>query len=209
MKKNWLYSKMMIGIAILYTLLVKFVDVGAIGPEGSKVGFQHLNQLFQNVIGRSDIMYQMTKYLGILPFVFVGYYAIIGLKQFLKKKSIKKVDKKILYLGGFYILVGITYLFFEVVVINYRPVLVDGLLEASYPSSHTMLALCICLSSLLIENQYIQKKAVPIVHYATIALMVFLVGGRLLSGVHWITDIIGGIIISLALVSIYKDAIQK
>ena len=209
-KKNlWVPAMILIVVSILYTVLVKFVDVGEIGPEGSSVGFQMINGYVHNMIGVQEFWYKVTKYLGILPFIYVGYYGVIGLMQLLKGKSLKKVDQRILALGGFYVVVGIIYVFFEKVIINYRPVILEEGLEASYPSSHTMLALCICLSSLLISKYYVKKQYKRVVDGITVSLMTVLVVGRILSGVHWITDIIGGILISLALVYTYKAVIKE
>ena len=209
-KKNlWVPAIILIVVSILYTVLVKFVDVGEIGPEGSSVGFQMINGYVHSMIGVQEFWYKVTKYLGILPFLYVGYYGVIGLMQLLKGKSLKKVDQRILALGGFYIVVGLVYVFFEKVVINYRPVILEEGLEASYPSSHTMLALCICLSSLLISKYYIKKQYKRVVDGITVSLMTVLVVGRILSGVHWITDIIGGVLISLALVYTYKAVIKE
>ena len=129
--------------------------------------------------------------------------------QLIKRKSLLKVDKRLLFLGGFYVVMLLVYVLFEHVIINYRPFLIDKELEASYPSSHTMLALCVCLSSLLISKYYFNKKAVKIVNIVTIILMFVLVIGRVLSGAHWITDIIGGIIISAFLVYLYDYLINK
>ena len=210
LKKHWKEAAILLLVAIAYTLLVKWVDVGAIGPGKTKVGWQILNGFFHNLIGKNMFFYQLTKYLGVIPFLIVAFYGLIGVKQLIEKKSLKKVDKRIIALGVFYVVVGLVYIFFEKVVINCRPVILDGVIEPSYPSSHTMLALCICLSSILISKYYIKNEKIrKIVDYATIALMIILVVGRILSGVHWITDIIGGILISLALVSIYKASIQE
>lgn len=195
-------------LALVYTLLVKNVDTKAIGPGGSVVGFSSLNKWFHDLFSYSSFWYKLTKYLGFIPFLFVAYYGLCGLLQLIDKKSIAKVDKKIICLGIFYVLVGITYIFFEKVIINYRPVMLEGELEASYPSSHTMLAVCICLSSLLISKDYIKNiKIRKIINDITWLLMIVLVVGRSLSGVHWISDIIGGVIISLFLVSIFYYSI--
>ena len=197
-------------VCILYTILVKYYDTNAIGPKHTIVGFSALNALFSNLTGYNEFFYNITEYLGIIPFVIVGYYGVTGLLQLIKRKSILKVDKRILFLGGLYVVVLLTYALFEVVIINYRPFLIEKELEASYPSSHTMLALCICLSSLLINKYYIKnKKALKIINIAIIVLMFALVIGRLLSGVHWITDIIGGIIISAFLIYTYEYLITK
>ena len=207
--KKWIIVGILFLVAIVYTLCVKYVDVGKIGPESSEVGFQSINKAFIDSVGYQENWYKITKYLGYIPFLFVAFYGFIGLKQLIEKKSIQKVDKKLIFLGLFYILVGITYIFFEKVIINYRPVILEEGLEASYPSSHTMLALTIALSSIMIQNDYIKNEFLgKMLKIGTILLLLILVVGRTLSGVHWITDIIGGIIISFLLVSVYKACIQ-
>lgn len=210
-RKKLVYTNLILFvIVIVYTLLVKNVDTAAIGPNGSVVGFSTINGIVHNALGFNLTWYNITKYLGIVPFLIVAFYGLIGLNQLIKKKSIVKIDKKILLLGCFYVLMAITYVLFEKVIINYRPVLLDGELEASYPSSHTMLAVCICLSSLLISKKYIKnKKMLKCFDIGTIILMAVLVVGRILSGVHWFTDIIGGILISLFLVSIFLTFITS
>lgn len=197
-------------ISIIYTILVKYVDVNVVGSEKVEVGFSTLNKWFYDLNGVSDMWYHITKYLGIIPFSIVAYYGIVGLMQLIKTKSITKVDKRLIYLGIFYVLMLVVYVLFEKVIINYRPVLEDGVLEASYPSSHTMLAICICLSSLLISKYYIKKNNFKnSFNVTTILLMVILVVGRTLSGYHWLSDIIGGIIISLFLVSLFYTCIYE
>ena len=212
MKKNKKYiiiTLVLFVMALVYTLLIKYVDVDSIGPNGSEVGFATINGFFHNMIGEKEIFYKISKYLGLLPFLIVLFYGLCGVKQLIKYKSLKKVDSKLYVLGGFYVLVLITYIFFEKLIINYRPVLMDGELEASYPSSHTMLALCICLSSLLIAKYFIKKKDIlKYFNIGTIILMLLLVLTRFLSGVHWFTDILGGIVISLFLVSLFYTVLN-
>lgn len=208
-KKSLIFTISFLIISILYTILVKTVDVAAIGPEGSEVGFSTLNSFVRDGLGTSDFWYHVTKYLGIFPFLIVTFYGIQGLLQLVKNKSIQKVDRRLILLGCLYVLLGVTYIFFEKVIINYRPVIMDGELEASYPSSHTMLAMVICLSSLLTGKYYIKNKnLLKGFTIGTIVLMILLVVGRVLSGVHWISDIIGGVLISITLVSIYDSALK-
>ena len=93
------------------------------------------------------------------------------------------------------------------VVINYRPTLIDGYLEASYPSSTTMLVMCVMPTAMMqirarIKNDVFRRCVMVIIA----AFIVFMVIGRLMSGVHWITDIIGGAILSAGLVMIYSSA---
>lgn len=208
-KRNWRQIAIILFvICILYIFAVKFVDVKNIGPNHSNVGFASLNEAFHTLFPWNDGWYKITKYLGILPFLWVGYYGIQGVIQLIQKKSIYKVDKKLVLLGIFYVLVGVTYLFFEKIIINYRPILIDGKLEASFPSSHTMLAITVCLSALFLSKDYIKNENVKnILDITTWVVMIILVIGRILSGVHWITDIIGGILISCFLLSLFYESI--
>lgn len=195
-------------MSIIYTLLVKFVDVAPIGPLDSKVGFSALNKAVYQTIGVNMVWYDITKILGYLSILIAVIYACIGLKDLIDKKSIKKVNKKIIILGCFYVAVLLTYVFFEKVIINYRPTLIDGELEASFPSSHTILSLCICGSSIIISKYFIKDEDIrKKVNFLTYILLFAIVFGRIISGVHWASDIIGGVIISLFLLSSFYTAL--
>ena len=203
-KKNIIISIILFVVSIIYTILVKIIDVRPIGPNNSKVGFGALNGWFHNLIGSNMTIYKITEILGYLMFIIVLIYGCIGLYQLIKRKNVLKVDKEIIILGCLYVFMMIVYILFEKCIINYRPILLDGELEASYPSSHTILSLCIGLSSLKVSKRYFNKKYVKKINLITIILMSLVVFGRLISGVHWISDIIGGIIISLTLLSIFN-----
>ena len=203
-KKNILICVLLVLISIIYTLLVKYVDTSTIGPNGSVVGFSSLNSFVFNLTGNNMTLYNITEILGIIPILIALMYAIIGLIQVIDRKSLK-VDKELIALGILYVVVILIYVFFEKCIINYRPVLIDGILEASYPSSHTLLSICICGSALLI-NKYLfnNKKIYKYINIVSIISMVLIVLGRLLSGVHWASDIIGSIIISITLLKILE-----
>ena len=203
-KKNILICVLLVLISIIYTLLVKYVDTSTIGPNGSVVGFSSLNSFVFNLTGNNMTLYKITEILGIIPILIALMYAVIGLIQVIDRKSLK-VDKELIALGILYIIVILIYVFFEKCIINYRPVLIDGILEASYPSSHTLLSICICGSSLLI-NKYLfnNEKIYKYINIVSIISMVLIVLGRLLSGVHWASDIIGSIIISITLLKILE-----
>ena len=203
-KKRFVLGVSLIVAFVLWTILVCFVDVRAIGPEGSSVGFAALNGFVHELTGVNWFLYTITDWLGIVPIAVALVFAILGLVQLIKRKSLWKVDHSILVLGVFYIVVMAAYIFFEVVVINYRPTLIDGYLEASYPSSTTMLVMCVMPTAAMQLNARIKNTVLR--RFAVIAIVVFtafMVIGRLLSGVHWITDIIGGALLSAGLVTIY------
>ena len=192
----------------LWTIAIQWIDVQSIGPRGSAVGFATLNGFVHNLTGTHKTLYVITDWLGLVPVAFGFGFAALGLAQWIKRKSILKVDGSILILGGFYIVTLAAYLFFESYVVNYRPVLIEGYLEASYPSSTTLLVLCVMPTAMIQLRDRIKqsmfRKCVSIVITAFIAFMVI---GRLVSGVHWLTDIIGGILLSAGLVMIYDSLI--
>ena len=188
----------------LWTILARFVDVRAIGPEGSSVGFATLNGFVHGLTGVNLLLYTVTDWLGIVPIAVALGFAALGLVQIIKRKSLWRVDRSILVLGVFYIVVMAAYVFFEMVVINYRPTLIDGHLEVSYPSSTTMLVMCVMPTAAMqlnvrIKNTVLRRCTI----IAIAAFTAFMVIGRLISGVHWITDIIGGALLGAGLATTY------
>ena len=154
-------------------------------------------------------IYKITEILGMIPLLMAGIYAIIGVVELIKRKSFTKVDREIYALAGLYVVVLGLYVFFEKCIINYRPILIDGILEASYPSSHTLMALCICGSSIIVNKRIFHKKIFNLENKLSIFLMITIILGRFISGVHWFSDIIGAIFISLALLSSFYTAISS
>ena len=208
-KRNLLFSILFLFLAILFTILVQVVDVEAIGPNGSLVGFATINQLVFDTLKTNDTLYHLTEWVGILPIFIALLYALVGFGELIKAKDLRKVDKNLLSLAVFYIVVIGVYVLFEIYEVNYRPILMDGVLEASYPSSHTMMAICICGSSLFISKRIFKTEFAKGLNLLSILVMIFLVVGRLVSGVHWFTDILGGILISGALLMIFYTVIDS
>ena len=203
-KKVLVLGVSLLATFVLWTVLVRFVDVQMIGPRESSVGFATLNGYVHNLIGVNMSIYTITDWLLLVPIAVALGFAILGLVQLIKRKSLWKVDDSILALGVFYIAVMAVYILFEMLVINYRPTLVDGYLEASYPSSTTMLVMCVMPTSAIelkvrIKNTLIKRFVI----IAIITFTAFMVVARLLSGVHWITDIIGGALLSVGFVMMY------
>lgn len=189
---------------LLWTLAVCFVDVQPIGPRGTSVGLAALNGSFHALTGVHWALYVLTDWLSLVPIFLALMFALLGLVQWMRGKSLRAVDRSLLVLGGFYVLLAAAYVCFEVFPVNYRPVLVDGVLEASYPSSTTILAIGIMSTSDWQLRQRIRKR--PLrggVLFLLRGLAVLLVLGRLLSGVHWLSDIIGGALLSGGLVALY------
>lgn len=204
-KKDLWFSLSMLAAFILWTILISIIDVQPIGPQRTSVGFATINGLFHRLTGVHMTLYYITDWFGLVPVAFGFGFAILGLVQWVKRRHILKVDHNILVLGGYYMIVLAAYLFFEEFVINYRPVLIAGYLEASYPSSTTLLVLCVMPTSLMQLNTRIKYKNLRLcTAWAIRTFIAFMVLGRLLSGVHWLTDIIGGILLSIGLVALYR-----
>lgn len=192
-------------VFIIFTILSKTIDVRPIGPQGSSVGFATINQFFFQRLGVSLLWYAVTSWLGFAAIAVIFGFGGFGLYQLLKGKSLRNVDERILLLGGFYFIVLAVYAIFEILIVNYRPVILSQELEASYPSSHTMLVICIMVTAMMQFHHYLREKRGWLVVCDTVSVLmiVFTVIGRLLSGVHWFSDIIGGIILALALIFLY------
>ena len=195
---------------VLWTVLVSLVDIRAIGPNGSSVGFAALNGYVHERIGVNIPLYTITDWMGLVSIVVAFSFAILGLAQWIKRKSLLKVDRSLLALGGFYMVVLAAYIFFEIVVINYRPTLIDGYLEASYPSSTTMLVMCVMPGAMIQLHARIENDVFRRCVMISIAVFIaFMVIGRLVSGVHWLSDIIGGALLSTGLVIIYASVSMR
>ena len=212
MKKKFVTAAVSFGLFLLLILLIKVVDVAAVGPEGTEIGLSKLNVAIHNLFGENLGWYKVTNVLGYLAILIgIGFAAIGGL-QLIYRRSILKVDKEILLLGCLYVVTVIFYVFFEKVIVNYRPILMpDGEgIEASFPSSHTMLSCVILGSGLGLLKKYAKKnKTVQLVLTVLFAvLLALIIAGRLISGVHWFTDILGGLLLSAALLNAYEGLLM-
>ena len=197
---------------ILVIALVTCIDLAPIGPANTTVGLSHLNGAVHNLIGVHMIWYKITNYLGYLAILSGLVFAGIGCKQLVERKSLGQVDKPILALGGLFVLLGVIYVLFEKAVVNCRPVLMEGetVPEASFPSSHTVLAIVIFGAVAMILADYVKdKKTAGLLQNVCLILMVVAVIGRLISGVHWFTDIVGGVFLSYALLQLFSGILEK
>ena len=205
-RKSFYIGLGLLVLFIIWTIALHFVDVREIGPQGSSVGFATINRFIHNLTGVHMSLYTITDWLGLVPICFIMGFGILGLCEWIKRRNLFKVDYSILTLGIFYIVVMALYIFFEMFVVNYRPILINGNLEASYPSSTTMLVACVMPTAIMQFNARIKSNIVKgCVNILIIAFIAFMVIARLLSGVHWFSDIIGGALLSCGLVLIYHS----
>ena len=194
----------------LWTASVCLVDVQPIGPLGSEVGFAALNGWFHTLTGVHLWLYDLTDLLSVVPLGLCAAFGILGLVQWVRRRSLRRVDRDLLLLGGFYLAVAAFFVAFECFPVNFRPVLIEGRLEASYPSSTTMLALCVMPTARMQLRRRLRPGTLRRVLCAMITCFTaFMVVSRLLSGVHWLTDILGGAVLSAALVTAYGAVLKS
>jgi undecaprenyl-diphosphatase len=208
-KRNLLTGVGLIGAFALWTALIQCVDVQAVGQNGTKIGFAEFNVWFHQLTGVHMTIYTITDWLGLVPIFICLCFGVLGLVQLVKRRSLLKVDPDIMLLGAYYVLVIACYLIFEMIPINYRPVLIEGRLEASYPSSTTLLVLAVTPTLIFqvcrrVENLLLTKVTVVF----AIAFSAFMVIGRLISGVHWATDIVASVLLSAGLFMLYQSAVM-
>jgi len=206
-KKQFIIGTTLFVVFILYTMSLTFVDMQPIGPQGSYVAYAGINKTVHELFGVNMMLYNITDWAGVVAIFIAFGFAILGLVQWIKRKRLLKVDSSILVLGVFYILVFGAYVFFEFNVINRRPILINGILEASYPSSTTMLAMCVMPTAMMQFHRLIKNyKIRNTVNILCGLFTAFMVIGRLVCGVHWFTDILGGLIFSIAMILLYCSA---
>ena len=221
-------KKLKITISVMFAALfgafiamLKIVDVQPIGPAGTSVGLATLNgwvhtaldKLTAGLLGSGELFDKVSDLTLLAAFAVAGSFGLIGVIQLIKNRSLFKVSREILGLGVAYLLSGVVYIVFEMVVINYRPVLEAGetFPEASFPSSHTVLAFVVFATAIiawgkLLENHAAVARALQVC--AALLLCVAVVS-RLLAGVHWVTDIVAGVIVSLFITSLYSAMVTE
>jgi len=207
--KRWLFLGILFMVAfIIWTLLIQKVDIQPLGVNGTNIGFSKINCWFHQLTGVHMEIYYITDWLGFIPIFICMIFGGVGIVQLMKRKKLLKVDCDIIFVGIYYVIVMFCYLIFERRPINYRPLLIEGFMEASYPSSTTLLVLCVMPT--LVEQVDRRLNGVilkVIIKVFVICFSVFMVFGRLISGVHWLTDIIGAIMLSFGLFCIYKASV--
>ena len=206
-RANALAAIVLLVLFVLWTWVVSTVDVRPIGPGGSRVGLASLNEAFHGWTGVHMGLYLATDWLSLVPVGCVLGFGALGLVQLVQRRSLLRVDRDLLVLGVFYVVLLGAYLFFEEHVVNWRPVLIEGVLEASYPSSTTLLVTCVMSTTFMQVARRVRpcvaRRAVQI-SVAMFALL--MVGVRMVCGVHWLSDVVGGLLLSAALVLAYRAA---
>lgn len=207
-KKNLITGSVLIALFILWTALIQIVDVRPVGQNETDIGFATFNCWFHHLTGVNMTLYTITDWMGLVPLFICLVFASVGIMQLVARRSLFKVDHDILILGAYYTAVIFCYAIFEIIPINYRPILINGVLEASYPSSTTLLVLGVMPTLMEQMNRRLKKGIMKsMIRIFVLCFSGFMVIGRLICGVHWFTDIIGSVLLCSGLFHIYKVAV--
>ena len=207
-RKLLIAGLIMMAAFVIWTMLIQNVDVRPAGQNGTDIGFAGFNVGFHEMTGVNMTLYTITDWLGLVPIFICMIFGGVGFIQLIKRKSLFKVDKDIIILGIYYIIVIMAYIIFEMIPVGYRPIPIEGVMEASYPSSTTLLVLSVMPT--LVEqagrrlSDDLIKKLITIF---AVLFSLFMVIGRLISGVHWFTDIAGSVLLSIGLYYLYKGCV--
>lgn len=207
-KKLLITGTLFLSAFAVWTLLIKTLDVQSVGVNGTDIGFAVLNTRFHWLTGVNMSLYTVTDWLGLVPLAACAFFGAVGFVQLVKRKSLSRVDSDIIVSGVYYVVVVLCYLFFEMIPINYRPVLINGAAEASYPSSTTLLVLCVMPSFAFLCNRRLKsKRIIRAINIFTLLFSALMVAGRLISGVHWLSDIVGAALLGAGLFLVYESAV--
>lgn len=191
-------------------VLLKRYDVAPVGPQGTEVGFSHINQMVHDLTGVNMFLYDVTDFIGYGAILVCALFALAGFIQLVKRRSLLKVDREILSLGVLFVAVIGCYVFFEKYIINYRPIIMPGEVypEASFPSSHTMLVVTVMVAVMIVSDKYFGDLFGAFIRVLCFITALGTVAGRLWCGVHWLTDIIGALLLSATLLFLFAAALS-
>lgn len=204
-KKDLMAGIALFGAFLIWTVMIQCVDVKPVGQNETDIGFAGINTWFHGLTGVHMTIYTVTDWLGLVPIAICMCFGVLGLVQLIKRRSLFKVDRDIIVLGIYYLIVIFAYLFFEMVPINYRPIPIEGIMEASYPSSTTLLVLSVMPTLTYQVRRRVKNDTLRIAIIRAGELFAVLMAlGRTVAGVHWLTDIIGSILLSFGLFMFYR-----
>jgi len=205
MRNYTVWASVLLLLFLVLIALLLGVDVQAVGVEGTSLGLARMNIYLLDVFGFHPWWYALSEWLGVVSLLVVAGFGLLALSQLIRRRSLKRVDRSLYVLFALYGVLAFLYLFFEHVVLNYRP----QVLEPSFPSSHTLLVVfvmgsaCVVLSDMMCKGwkRHLLQGLCLLAGAVTVL-------GRLLSGVHWSTDILGAVLLSASLVFFFAAAVR-
>lgn len=206
--------------AIIFTLMVAFFDVGPAGAEynsvvaadsgvhalnSPEVGFSWLNgEIFRGTEPLQTAGWdKVSDIIMAFAIIVAAGFGIAGLVQLVKKG---KIDARIWKMWLVYGAMAIIYAIFEyLAVVNTRPTLNNGAVESSFPSTHVLVVATVLSLMVVALPKYLDdKKARVLIAVISAIATALVMTGRVMSGQHWFTDVLGALLWSLFLVSLYR-----
>lgn len=206
-KNNFIYGIVLLVAFAIWTVLIKVVDIQPTGVNGTDIGLAGMNHAFHDMTGVHMALYNLTDHIELLAIVVCLIFGGLGVLQLIQRKSLAKVDRDIILLGIHYVVVIAAYVLFDKLALNYRPILIEGVMEPSYPSSTTLLVMAVMPTlNFQLHKRMPEKGITPVICALSILFTIFVVACRTISGVHWLSDIIGSVLLSFGLFFIYRAA---
>lgn len=207
-KQGYIYlivACVLLALFVALTVCLVFVDVRAAGESGAEVGFATINEKVWQTIGQSEAALTVSEICGLCMIAAVGAFGVVGLVQVIRRKGILRADRELYVMAGGLVLLAVAYVFFEIFVINCRPVLDEGELAASFPSSHTMLAVAVAgMGASYLHSRPKKGVLLGVLVGLLTGIAICTVACRLLGGVHWPTDIVGGVLLGMAILYVCR-----
>ena len=169
-----------------------------------------MNDAIFEFFGFNQTWKTITDILLIGVLALVAVLAVCGLVQLIKRRSLKAVDAELTAMIPSLALVAVIYYVFEKVwILNYRPVLVNGLAEPSFPSTHALITTTVLGMLVFALPKYIKSRKLRVlIDVALIAVILVMAFGRVASGMHWATDALAGVIFGFDLALVYGGVLK-
>ena len=154
----------------------------------------------------------ITNIILILSLIALGAFAVLGLVQWIKRKSLKKVDKQLRWFPLPLALMAATYVVFDKFLpkfFDFMPTRPNGSGEPSFPSTHVMIVATIFFITTIILPKYIKNKVVRIILELLMVIGLALTcTGRVMANMHTPIDVLGGIAFAFIFAEIYFQIIK-
>lgn len=198
--KKFINLYTILGCASLFLFILLMIllnaDKAVIAESGKEVGLSSINNLVK--YSYKENLDLMTDLLFYVTFTVVVFEGCLGIIQLVTRKSLFKVDKEIIIFGISLVVMVVLWLVFDhLLKINVRPIDAN---EGSFPSTHVMMATFLALAS----HAFIcMKYETRLPKYLSLVLAIIIIStitfGRVACGMHYITDVTGGLFMGLAL----------
>ena len=201
----FLYAVIMV-IALKFESGVPIGDLGSINLRALNNGFRGLFGYEQGGYFRS--LYLITEGLGVVSILACLFWTGMGIKDLIKYRDINDVDKSIFATWLLYVLALIVWRVTLKISVSYAPVSVHpkSALVVSFPCGNTFLIIISMCSSIYLIGYFLEekKKLVLALRVACIAILALGIILRTISGVNWLTDILGAIGFAVPAVVLYS-----